>query len=52
MWTIVIATVAALAAVGIVVDQLFRLREWLNKAAPSRPPDDTDGESPHPVQKT
>jgi hypothetical protein len=49
MLTIVIAVVAALVAVGIVIDQLFRLRDWLNKAPPSRPPDDTDGESPRPV---
>jgi hypothetical protein len=39
MLTIVIAGVAALAAVGIVIDQLFRLRDWLNKS----PPDDTAG---------
>jgi hypothetical protein len=44
MLTIVIAGVAALVAVGIVVDQLFRLRDWLNKSPPSQPPDDADGE--------
>jgi hypothetical protein len=44
MLTMVIAGVAALVAVGIVVDQLFRLRDWLNKAPPSQPPDDTDDE--------
>jgi hypothetical protein len=44
MWTIVIAAVAALVAVGIVIDQLFRLRNWLNKPPPDQHPDDTDGE--------
>ena len=44
MLTIVIAGVAALVAVGIVIDQLFRLRDWLNKS----PPDDTDGDGAHP----
>jgi len=44
MLTIVIAAVAALAAVGIVIDQLFRLRAWLNKSPQNRPPDDTDGD--------
>jgi hypothetical protein len=44
MWTMVIAGVAALVAVGIVIDQLFRLRAWLNKSPASRPPDDTDEE--------
>jgi hypothetical protein len=39
MLTAVIAGVAALVAVGIVIDQLFRLRDWLNRS----PPDDTDG---------
>jgi hypothetical protein len=44
MLTIVIAGVAALVAVGIVIDQLFRLRHWLNKSPESQPPDDTDEE--------
>lgn len=44
MLTLVIAGVAALVAVGIVVDQLFRLRDWLNKPPPSQPPDDTEDE--------
>jgi hypothetical protein len=44
MLTIVIAVVAVLVAVGIVLDQLFRLRDWLNKPPPDRPPDDTDRE--------
>ena len=44
MLTIVIAGVAALVAVGIVIDQLFRLRDWLNKSPENPPRDDTDGE--------
>ena len=42
MWTAIIVAVVAMAAVGIVVDQLFRLRAWLNKPPPERePPSDT-----------
>jgi uncharacterized membrane protein YqgA involved in biofilm formation len=41
--TIVILIVLALLAVGIVIDQLFRLRKWLNQTPPKRqdqePPD-------------
>jgi len=42
--TTVIVIVLALLAVGIVVDQLFRLRKWLNQAPPKpkdlEPPDE------------
>jgi hypothetical protein len=33
--TIAIVVALALVAVGIVVDQLFRLRNWLNRPPPS-----------------
>jgi hypothetical protein len=38
MWTAIIVTVVVMAAVGIVVDQLFRLRAWLNKPPPEGEP--------------
>ena len=37
--TTVIVIVLALLALGIVIDQLFRLRNWLNQAPP-QPKDD------------
>ncbi len=41
--TTVILIVLALLAVGIVIDQLFRLRKWLNQTPPKpgdhEPPD-------------
>jgi hypothetical protein len=37
--TAAIVVVLALLGVGIVVDQLFRLRNWLNKPPPGEPPD-------------
>ena len=41
MWTIVIVTVLVMLAVGIVIDQLFRLRDYLNKPPPIEPPDES-----------
>jgi hypothetical protein len=38
--TAAIVVVLTLLGVGIVIDQLFRLRNWLNKPPPS--PDDHD----------
>jgi uncharacterized membrane protein YqgA involved in biofilm formation len=40
--TTVILIVLALLAAGIVIDQLFRLKKWLNQA----PPKPTDREPP------
>jgi hypothetical protein len=42
---VVVAIVATLMllGIGIVVNQLFRLRKWLNAAPPDKPP----GEQPH-----
>lgn len=41
--TTVIVILLALLAVGMVIDQLFRLRKWLNQAPPKpedhQPPD-------------
>jgi hypothetical protein len=42
-----IVVVLALLAVGIVIDQLFRLRNWLNRPPPAvEPPQSDDGNSP------
>jgi hypothetical protein len=42
-----IVVVLALLAVGMVIDQLFRLRKWLNRSPPSvEPPQSDDGNSP------
>lgn len=41
-----VVVVLMLLGVGIVIDQLFRLRNWLNKAPPTgevREPDDENG---------
>ncbi|HEY7053426.1 MAG TPA: hypothetical protein VH496_15025 [Mycobacterium sp.] len=42
MWTAVIVTLLVMLAVGLVVDQLFRLRTWLNKPPPEREPPPPD----------
>jgi hypothetical protein len=40
MLTTAIVVVLALLGVGIVIDQLFRLKNWLNKPPPSSEPPD------------
>jgi hypothetical protein len=42
MTTAIVVVVLALLAVGIVIDELLRLRKWLNKA----PPNPKDHEPP------
>lgn len=43
MWTAIIVTVLVMVALGIVIDQLFRLRAYLNKPPPERePPSDAE----------
>jgi hypothetical protein len=34
MWTYVVVAVVALMGVGLVLSQLFRLKEWLKNAPP------------------
>lgn len=46
--TTVIAVVLIVAAVGLVSDQLLRLRKWLNKA----PPPDVPPPQPPPPEPT
>jgi hypothetical protein len=43
VWTAVIVSVLLMVGVGIVIDQLFRLRAWLNKPpGPETPPSDDE----------
>jgi hypothetical protein len=42
VWTAVIVSVLVMVGVGIVIDQLFRLREWLNKPPGPEPPASED----------
>jgi hypothetical protein len=37
MWTYVVVAVVALMGVGLVLSQLFRLKDWLKNAPPSEP---------------
>jgi hypothetical protein len=44
MWTYVVVAVVALMGVGLVLSQLFRLKDWLNNAPrpePEQPEPDT-----------
>jgi hypothetical protein len=41
--TIAIVVVLVLLGLGIVIDQLFRLRNWLNKPPPKAEPPDEKG---------
>lgn len=46
MWTYVIVGIVALLGVGLVLSQLFRLKDWLRNSPPLpppvEPPDDAD----------
>jgi hypothetical protein len=37
MWTYVVVAVVALMGVGLVLSQLFRLKDWLKNAPPWEP---------------
>ena len=41
MGTTIVATLLVLLAIGIVTDQLFRLRKWLNREPRGEEPPDT-----------
>jgi cytochrome b len=42
MGTAIVVTLLLLLAIGIVTDQLFRLRKWLNRPPDREEPPDTD----------
>jgi len=42
MGTAIVVTLVVLLAVGIVTDQLFRLKKWLNKSTPNNEEPDSD----------
>ncbi|HTQ16904.1 hypothetical protein [Mycobacterium sp.] len=44
MTTAIIVVIVVLLALGIVINQLFRLRDWLKNSPPLPPPTDDDAE--------
>jgi hypothetical protein len=44
VWTAVIVSVLVMVGVGIVIDELLRLRAWLNKPPPDPEPPPSDPE--------
>jgi len=42
--TAIIVVIVVLLALGIVINQLFRLRDWLKNSPPLPPPTDDDAE--------
>lgn len=46
MGTAIVVTLLLLLAIGIVADQLFRLRKWLNRPPDREEPPDTEFDPP------
>jgi hypothetical protein len=44
--TAIVVTTLVLLGIGIVVNQLLRLKRWLKNSAPSEPPGEPEAEPP------